>query len=231
MRHSLQGPKTALSCLAASLLLISGSAPAWAAEPGAEPAAFPQLEVAADSKFAPEREARAYQPLTGKERWNLYVREAFWSPGAFFRVAGPALGTHLGNEPAEWGQGTAGYSRRLANRFGRFALQKTFEAAGAAALQHEVRYLRSSRSGFLPRAAHALTANFVTYDQYGRRTPHVSRVGSVFAAEFTGNLWMPAGHRDTSTAMRSVALKLGLGSAFNLIREFSPELKRILPGK
>src|SRR5689334_18314159 len=34
----------------------------------------------------------SFQTLTGKERWNLYLRDAFWSPGVFFRAAGPALG-------------------------------------------------------------------------------------------------------------------------------------------
>lgn len=169
----------------------------------------------------------SYQPLTGKERWNLYLRDAFWSPGVFFRAAGPALGAQLNNEPAAWGQGMEGYSKRFANRFGRFALQETYEAAGAALLQHEVRYMRSKRSGFLPRAAHALTANFITYDRSSRRTPHVARVGSAFAAEFTGSLWMPAGYRDASTAMRGVGMELGVSTAFNLVREFAPELKRI----
>ena len=169
----------------------------------------------------------SFKPLTGKERWNLYLRDAFWSPGVFLRAAGPALGAQLNNEPAAWGQGMEGYSKRFANRFGRFALQETYEAAGAALLQHEVRYVRSNRSGFAKRAAHALTANFVTYDRGGRLTPHVARVGSVFAAEFTGTLWMPAGYRDASTAMRGVGVELGVSSAFNLVREFAPELKRI----
>jgi hypothetical protein len=71
---------------------------------------------------------RSYQPLTGKERWNLYLREAFWSPGVFFRAAGPALGERLSNEPPAWGEGAEGYSRRFANRFGRFAVQETYEA-------------------------------------------------------------------------------------------------------
>jgi len=111
----------------------------------------------------------SYQPLTGKERWSLYLREAFWSPAVFMRAAGPALGAQRNNEPPAWGQGAEGYSKRLANRFGRFALQETYEAAGAAALGHEVRYIRSKRSGFLPRAAQALTSNFVTYDRNGER--------------------------------------------------------------
>lgn len=238
----MQRIKSGLPCLALSLLVISGSPQARAAEPREKSDALPQLEVnghgkpaadagAPESRVQAQVEPRAYQPLTGKERWNLYVRDTFWSPGVLFRVAGPALGTHLNNKPPEWGQGTAGYSRRFASRFGRFALQETYEAAGAAVLNYEVRYLGSARSGFLPRAAHALTADFVTYDKNGRRTPHIPRVGSAFAAQFTGNLWMPAGYRDTSTALRGVAMELGISSAFNLVREFSPELRRLLPWK
>ncbi|MFN0171799.1 MAG: hypothetical protein ACKV22_35755 [Bryobacteraceae bacterium] len=187
----------------------------------------PSAEISAGTVRPPE----TYRPLTGRERWNIYFREAFWSPGAFFRAAGPALGSHLDNDPPEWGQGSGGFSRRAANRFGRFALQETYEAAGAALLQHEVRYLRSNKPGFLPRAAHALKANFVTYDKSGRQTPHVARIGSTVAAEFTGNLWMPPGHRGASEAMRGVGMRLGIGSAFNLLREFSPELRRLLPWK
>jgi hypothetical protein len=220
-------------------LLLSLSVQGWAdaGDPGQQP--DPPRTVDAGGEMAgnpagdpftaivAEPVRASYAPLTGKERWNLYLRDAFWGPGVFFRAAGPALGAQLNNEPAEWGQGMEGYSKRFANRFGRFALRETYEATGAALLHHEVRYIRSNRSGFLPRAAHALTANFVTYDRSGRRTPHVARVGSVVAAEFTGNLWMPAGYRDTSTAMRGVGVQLGTSSAFNLIREFAPELKRI----
>ena len=226
--------KPPVASFAVSLLVISGSASTWAADAEGETRALSQTEVLGDAPGSPvpaRVEPVSYQPLNGRECWNLYVRDTFWSTGAFFRAAGPALGGHLNNEPPEWGQGTAGYSRRFANRFGRFALQKSYEAAGAALLQHDVRYRRSGRSGFLPRAAHALTANFVTYNASGRRTPHISRVGAALAAEFTGNLWMPAGHRDASTAMRGVGMHLGVSSAFNLVREFAPDLRRVFSWK
>jgi len=226
-------PKSALLCV--PLFLLGFTAHARGADESSDPA---QQAGASDERTvnpdgdrpapgAAQAAQNTFQPLTGKERWNLYMRDAFWSPGVFFRAAGPALGAQLNNEPAAWGQGMEGYSKRFANRFGRFALQETYEAAGAALLQHEVRYVRSNRCGFLPRAAHAVTANFVTYDRNGRRTPHVARVGSVFAAEFTATLWMPAGYRDASTAMRGVGMELGVSSAFILVREFAPELKRI----
>ena len=186
-------------------------------------------QAAADRPSPPSSDATpvSYQPLTGTERWKLYWHDALWNPGVFFGAAGPALGGQLNHDPDSWGQGAEGYGKRSANYFGRFALQRTYEAAGAALLQHDVRYLRSKRSGFLPRAAHALSANFVTYERNGRRTPNFARVGSIVGAEFTGNLWMPDGYRNASKAMRGAGMELGARSAVDLIREFAPELKRI----
>ncbi len=228
-------PETATVFCVIALFLpgVTARAQADASKAGMIAAQAPEAEIVHHdhSTLSTAIGPGGYQPLSGNERWNLYLRNAFWSPGVFFRAAGPALGAQLNNEPPAWGQGAEGYSKRFANRFGRFALKETYEAAGAAALGHEVRYVRSKRTGFLPRAAHALSANFVTYDRNGRRAPHVARVGSAFAAEFTGSLWMPAGYRDASMALRGVGIELGVSSGFNLIREFAPELKRIFTRK
>ena len=58
------------------------------------PDGYPSTAIAAEPLRV------SYAPLTGKERWSLYLRDAFWSPGVFFEAAGPALGGQLNNEPA-----------------------------------------------------------------------------------------------------------------------------------
>lgn len=222
-------PKSTTAVLSVSLLLAGFTVTARAGAPGAAREPDPGHELGDHETGIPSTidMTPAYTPLTGKQRVSLYVRDAFWSPAAFFGAAGPALGAHWKNEPPSWGQGMEGYSKRFANRFARSALQATYEAAGAAALKHEVRYVRSGHPGLFRRVAHALAAEFVTYDHAGRRTPHVSHVGSVFAAEFTATRWMPPGYRDVSTALRGVSVQFGVGGAVNLFREFSPELKRL----
>lgn len=190
----------------------------------------PQLEssVAGGGDFRP---AAPYRPPSGEERLRLYVRRAFWSPGVPFRAAVPALASHLADRPPEWGQGSAGFGRRLADRYARVVVKESYEAAGAAALGHDVRYLASGRTGAWRRAGHALAATVVTRDRQGRRVPHVARVGAAFAAEFTGNTWMPAGYHSRAGSVRSVALGLSFTGMANLAREFAPEIRRLLPGR
>ncbi|MFZ5925907.1 MAG: hypothetical protein ACOYX1_00545 [Acidobacteriota bacterium] len=167
----------------------------------------------------------AWRPLTGEERWRIYWRATYASPGTFFRAAGPALGDHLNGRPEVWPQGIGGYSRRLANRFARFALQDSMSHAGAAALGYEVRYVRCGCQGFFPRFGHALLWNFLTLDRRGATVVNTPRIGSAFAAEFIGNSWMPEGYRTNAEAFRGVGVQLGLGALFNTIREFAPRGK------
>ncbi len=176
---------------------------------------------------APAPPNSAPAPLTSSERWHLYLRQSYLSPGAFFASAGPALGAQMNNEPPQWGQGMAGYSRRLADRFGRLTLQNSFEAAGAAALGHEVRYIRSQKKGFLPRAGYALAMGVMTYDRNGNLAPHYARLGGSVGAQFIGNLWMPDGYRNPGRALRGAGMEVGIRSFFNLFNEFGPELKRV----
>ncbi|MBL0158429.1 MAG: hypothetical protein IPP47_15190 [Bryobacterales bacterium] len=167
-----------------------------------------------------------FQPLTGKERWGLYWRQSYWRPGAFFAVAGPALGAHLNNEPPQWGQGMEGYSKRYANRFARSAIRDTVSAAGSAALGYDVRYVKCDCKGFLPRFGHAIAWNFLTLNRNGNTVLNIPKIGGAFAGEFAGRTWMPAGYNGVGDAMRSGGTQLAIGALFNSIREFAPRKKK-----
>lgn len=167
-----------------------------------------------------------FQPLTGKERWGLYWRQSYWRPGAFFGNAGPALGAHLNNEPPQWGQGMEGYSKRFANRFARSAIRDSVSAAGSAALGYDVRYVKCDCKGFFPRFGHAIAWNFLTLNRSGKTVLNAPRIGGTFASEFIGRTWMPSGYDGAGDAMRSGAVQLGVGSLFNMIREFAPRKKK-----
>jgi len=167
-----------------------------------------------------------WRPLTGEERWRIYWRRTYFTPGVIFRTFGPATGSHLSDEPPQWGQGAEGYFRRAGNRFARFTMRDTMEAAGAAAIGHDVRYIKCDCTGFFPRFGHALAMGFVTLDRNGKYAPAYARYGAAFGAEFIGNTWMPSGYRDKSEAFRGVGIQIAYGSLFNVVREFMPARKK-----
>jgi hypothetical protein len=187
----------------------------------------PQQTVMKDwGRYFRTVERAGYRPPTAAERWEIYWRTTYASPGTFFRAAGPALGDHMNDRPEVWPQGMAGYSRRFANRFARFALQDSLNHASAAALGYEVRYVRCGCDGAMRRLGHALLWNFLTLDRNGRTVVNAPRIGTAFAAEFIGNAWMPAGYRTREEAFRGVGIQLGVGAMFNVIREFAPRRKQ-----
>ncbi len=168
----------------------------------------------------------AYHPLTREERWRFYLHETYLSPGAYFRATGAALGEHLNNEPSQWHQGLEGYAKRTASVWARFTLSDSYEAAGAAALGQEVRYVRCRCSGFFPRFGYSLTSSLFTQNARGRIVPAVARVGGEFGAEYTARLWRPESYQTDSRIARSVLFQTGFLGMVNTFREFGPELKR-----
>lgn len=202
----------------------SGQAASPAPPQRSEPLKQPRLKDWGRYFRTVEREG--YRPPTGAERWQIYWRTTYASPGTFFRAAGPALGDHLNDRPEVWPQGMEGYWRRFANRFARFALQDSMRHASAATLGYEVRYVRRGQGSVVRRLGHAVAWTFLTLDRNGRAVPDTPRIGAAFAAEFLGNSWMPAGYRTREEALRGVGVQFGVGALFNMIREFAPRRKQ-----
>jgi hypothetical protein len=167
-----------------------------------------------------------YRPLTTEERWRFYVRETYLAPGAYMRAAGSGLLEQWKGEPPEWRQGMLGYARRTGSVWGRFTLTSTYEAAGAAALGQETRYVRCRCSGWAPRLGYAVASSLVTQDRNGRIVPAAARIGGEFAAGYTAKLWLPPSYQSDSRIARSVLFQTGFRGMVNALREFSPELKR-----
>jgi len=168
-----------------------------------------------------------YKPLTGKERWHLYLNQTFAPPQAYFGVLWSSLLDHIGNAPPEWGQGMAGYGLRLASRFGNAVVQNSIMAVGAATLHEEPRYISSSSKGFFHRSGHALLFTVVTYNNRGKITPALAGVGSIYAACMITTLWMPKRYTMLGDGVRDGNLQLAYSGMFNLVEEFWPEIKKV----
>src|SRR5215468_7441892 len=105
----------------------------------------------------------AYTPLTGKERFYLYLNQTFVPPEAYLGPLFSSAVDLINHDPPEWKLGAAGYGRRFALRFGTNFAQNSIMTLGAAALHEEPRYISSSSKGFFPRSGHALLFTLVTF--------------------------------------------------------------------
>jgi len=172
------------------------------------------------------------QPLTGKKRFRLYLRQTFTTPGIYVKTALFSLGDQINDSPPAWKSDSGGYARRVGSRQAQFVMQNSFVALGNGILGYEPRYDRCRCSGFWPRTDHALARNFVTYDRSEKSSrPQFALYAGAFAAGIVAGTWKPSNRDLVAEGYRAVITQVGFGSAANLLGEFAPDLKRILRGK
>ena len=167
-------------------------------------------------------------PLTGKQRWTLYVRESFTTPGIYVKIVLFTVSDQIFNNPREWGRNWGGFGKRVASREGQFVIQNSFSSAGDALLQYEPRYDRCNCSGFWPRTKHAVIRNFVTYNKTEQALrPQFASYGAALGAGMMTSLWKP-GESAWVEGYHGVITQVWTGVAGNWIGEFAPEIKRVL---
>lgn len=171
--------------------------------------------------------ARNYRPLTGKERWKLYWKQNYWSIGAYFGPFFTALVLdQTTNTPSEWGGGVPGFARRLGSRTLTGILQGTFQAAMAAPLHEDVRYISSGQVGFKRRVLHAIAFSFVTYNSQGHTTLNISNLTGYYAATAVSTFWVPIRGSVAEYTLTNGTEQIGLSVPVNILQEFWPEIRR-----
>ena len=169
-----------------------------------------------------------YTPLTSEERWHRYWQESFSSPGLYFASLGSAIEGQLANDPPEWRQGVGGFSLRSASLFGMFTIQTTIYEAGTAAMGLEPRYQRCDCKGFPRRIGHALKWSVVTLNNAGKVRPNLPALAGGYGSGMLAMSWYPDRYHSLSDGVRLGNQQAGFMAGINLIREFGPELKRLL---
>ncbi|MBO0720757.1 MAG: hypothetical protein J2P41_08040 [Blastocatellia bacterium] len=167
-----------------------------------------------------------YKPLTGKQRFRLYLNQTFVPPQALLGPLFSAGLDQINHDPPEWKLGAEGYGRRLAFRFGTNFVANSIQALGAAALHQEPRYISSSSKGFFHRSGHALLFTLVTYNNNGKVTPAIANIGSTYAASMIGTYWLPKRYTALGDGVRDGNVQLGFNGVFNLFEEFWPDIKK-----
>ena len=174
----------------------------------------------------------ALSPLSSDQRWRLFVKQSFTTPGIYVKSGFFTIHDQIQNSPPEWGQGFEGFGKRLGTRQTEYLLQNSFVALGDAALGWEPRYDRCKCDGAWPRSRHAIVRNFVTYDRSEShlRPQLMPYIGGFAAGAITAS-WKPGDPNLPVKGYQSAATQLWVGSLSNLVGEFAPDLVRLLKRK
>ena len=159
-------------------------------------------------------------PLTAKQKFSLATRGTF-DPVAMFGialVAGIEQGT---NAYAGYGQGAAGYSKRLAAKFadGRSSDFLT-HAVFPVLLHQDPRYYYQGSGSVKSRIAHAVTSAFLSRSDNGHTVFNSSYLLGDMCSGALSNLYYPKANRGAHLVFTNAAVGLAGRVGTNLMREF-----------
>jgi hypothetical protein len=195
--------------------IISGTALAQVANPGANPPA------------APTTVTPAYTPLTGSERLHMYGRSLF-GPMALFTGAVSAGWGQLNNRPHEWGGGGEAYGWRYGSGYAQRVVRETLIFGSSSLLHQDNRYFRSTDTGVGKRLEHALLSTFTARRDDGSTTFSYSRIGGMFGSSLISRTWQPPSTGSVNSAMENFGTSIGIAAGLNVAREFLPKKFRLI---
>jgi hypothetical protein len=171
----------------------------------------------------------SYVPLSGEERWHHFWNDSLLSPLPYLGALGGAYREQISDQPRQWRNGFAGYTKRLGSNLAQFSSQEAIHQAGAALMHTDPRYLKCRCNGGLQRTWYAVKMSFLTYKEDGDRTIDLSQIAGAYGGAIISKVPYPSHHSPVLQGVRGGSLQIGANVASNLFKEFSPELRRLNP--
>ena len=169
------------------------------------------------------------QSLSNRQRFQLFLRQRFTTPGVYVKTALFSLSDQAADTPPEWGDGVGGFAKRVGSRYGQFVTQNALSGVGNGLLGFEARYDRCKCNGFWPRTRHALIRNFVTYDRTEQHIrPQLAMYAGAFGAGVIAGTWAPDSPNLLARGYQGMITQAAFGVGANWLGEFAPDLKRML---
>jgi hypothetical protein len=172
--------------------------------------------------------ALKYEPLTPKQKFKLAFEDSF-DPTAFL-VAGVFAGSSMAQRQyPSFGQGAAGFAKYYGGAFADQAIGNMMtEATLPVVLHQDPRYFTKSKGGFFERTGYAISREVVTRNDNGRNGFNTSEIVGNFIAAGISNAYYPAADRSFGNTVNKWGQQIGLDTAFNVMKEFWPDVQRKL---
>lgn len=167
-----------------------------------------------------------FVPLSGDERARLFIKGHLASPVSYLLMATAASGDWIVDEPEGWHRTFGGYAKRAGTAAALYTVEEAVREGGDAALGLDPRYFGCRCSGFWHRSGNALKMTLLAYDGKGNLHLDLPRLAGDYGGSMLVTTWYPANYSPLVQGIQMGHVQVGLDAGMNLLREFSPELKR-----
>jgi len=165
------------------------------------------------------------KPLTPRQKLKIGLDDSF-DPSAFL-VAGVFAGSSMAQRQYAFGQGIEGFAKYYGGAFADQAIGNMMtEALFPIVLGQDPRYFPKARGSFLARTGYALSREVITRGDDGKNQFNTSELLGNAVAAGISNAYYPAVNRSLSTTANKWAQQIGLDAAFNVMKEFWPDVRR-----
>src|ERR1700733_4105086 len=224
-----------LAAVQVSILAVLCLVPSCIAQ---EPSAAPETHISSVNTALPvnwiygayiPKEA-PIQPLSGEQRFKLYLRQTYTTPGIYVKSVLFSIHDQVNDTEPDWGDGISGYGKRLGSLHAGNVIQNSLTSLGNAAVGFEPRYDRCRCEGAWPRIRHAVVANFITYGGTDDKEirPQIMSYAAAFGAGVTVASWEPDNPSVLTRGYQSMVTQAWVGVVVDALAEFAPDIKRML---
>jgi len=170
-------------------------------------------------------ETAVYMPITTKQKFTIASKDSFDYPLVLLAGAIAGFGL-LTNANPSFGQGMAGYARRLGTGYADQAIGNMMTEAIFPALLHEdPRYFRRGHGSVWSRTFYAATRVFVTRTDSGGTRFNFSEVLGNAAGVAISNAYYPD-NRNAAYNAEKWGEQIGIDSVSQVLKEFWPDVRR-----
>jgi len=162
--------------------------------------------------------------LKVEDKLTLFARETF-DPISFPEVAFNAGLDQASSRDPTFGQGAAGYGKRLGADFAGQTTRRFFtDFAYPTIFSEDPRYYRLIHGSSARRFFHAVQHTFVAQRDSGKRMFNVSQLLGTATVVVANDVNHPGNERGLTPALRAGGYSLVAGMGFDILREFLPDL-------
>lgn len=167
------------------------------------------------------------KPLTSGQKFKLSLEDSF-DPMAFV-VAGVFAGMSMAQRQYDFGQGATGFAKYYGGAFADQTIGNIMsEGLFPVALHQDPRYFVRGKGSFWQRTGYAVSREVITRGDDGRNHFNTSELAGNAVAAGISNLYYPAINRSAAGTADKWGQQLALDTAFNVMKEFWPDVRRKL---